>query len=132
MATKPTAVRTSCSMRCISAANLSSLSFFFGSDELGADARVQLGFRTAAHAEAAGLFEAHRSDGGHRRYSRDQVRVLRRVAELLRQHSRTGDEVFRWYDTEALVGVPAKLEKDDAELGVRLYRFEPPLAPFVI
>lgn len=32
--------------------------------------------------------------------------VLRRVAELLRQHSRTGDEVFRWAGDEFLVLLP--------------------------
>jgi diguanylate cyclase (GGDEF)-like protein len=33
--------------------------------------------------------------------------VLRRVAELLRQHSRTGDEVYRWAGDEFVVLLPA-------------------------
>jgi diguanylate cyclase (GGDEF)-like protein len=36
--------------------------------------------------------------------------VLRRVAELLRQHSRTGDEVYRWAGDEFLVLLPATAE----------------------
>ena len=35
--------------------------------------------------EAAGLFEAHRSSGGHRRYSRHQLRLAARVRTLLDQ-----------------------------------------------
>jgi MerR family transcriptional regulator/heat shock protein HspR len=34
-------------------------------------------------AEAAGLFEAHRSDGGHRRYSREDLQRADRARELL-------------------------------------------------
>jgi DNA-binding transcriptional MerR regulator len=34
-------------------------------------------------AEAAGLFEAHRSNGGHRRYSRDDLRRADRARKLL-------------------------------------------------
>ena len=33
--------------------------------------------------EAAGLFEAHRSGGGHRRYSRDDLRLAGRARELV-------------------------------------------------
>jgi diguanylate cyclase (GGDEF)-like protein len=36
--------------------------------------------------------------------------VLRRIAELLRQHSRTGDEVYRWAGDEFLVLLPATAE----------------------
>jgi diguanylate cyclase (GGDEF)-like protein len=36
--------------------------------------------------------------------------VLRQVAELLRQHSRTGDEVYRWAGDEFLVLLPATAE----------------------
>jgi len=34
-------------------------------------------------AEAAGLFEAHRSDGGHRRYSRDDLQRADRARSLV-------------------------------------------------
>lgn len=34
-------------------------------------------------AEAAGLFEAHRSDGGHRRYSRDDLHRADRTRALV-------------------------------------------------
>ena len=34
-------------------------------------------------AEAAGLFEAHRSDGGHRRYSRDDLHRADRARQLV-------------------------------------------------
>jgi DNA-binding transcriptional MerR regulator len=34
-------------------------------------------------AEAAGLFQAHRSSGGHRRYSRDDLRRADRARQLL-------------------------------------------------
>lgn len=34
-------------------------------------------------AEAAGLFEAHRSEGGHRRYSRDDLRRADRARQLV-------------------------------------------------
>jgi DNA-binding transcriptional MerR regulator len=42
---------------------------------------VTPGFLRAA--EAAGLFEAHRSDGGHRRYSRDDLRRADRARHLV-------------------------------------------------
>src|SRR5215217_2959672 len=34
-------------------------------------------------AEAAGLFQAHRSDGGHRRYSRDDLERADRARQLV-------------------------------------------------
>lgn len=34
-------------------------------------------------AEAAGLFQAHRSGGGHRRYSRDDLELADRVRQLV-------------------------------------------------
>jgi MerR family transcriptional regulator, heat shock protein HspR len=34
-------------------------------------------------AEAAGLFQAHRSTGGHRRYSRDDLHLAERARQLL-------------------------------------------------
>jgi DNA-binding transcriptional MerR regulator len=34
-------------------------------------------------AEAAGLFEVHRSDGGHRRYSRDDLQRAERARQLV-------------------------------------------------
>jgi len=36
--------------------------------------------------------------------------VLRRVADLLREHSRTGDEVYRWAGDEFLVLLPTATE----------------------
>jgi MerR family transcriptional regulator, heat shock protein HspR len=36
-------------------------------------------------AEAAGLFDIHRSDGGHRRYSRDDLHRADRARQLLDQ-----------------------------------------------
>jgi DNA-binding transcriptional MerR regulator len=44
-------------------------------------------------AEAAGLFEAHRSAGGHRRYSRDDLHRADRARQLVNDGARMDDAV---------------------------------------
>lgn len=44
-------------------------------------------------AEAAGLFSAHRSSGGHRRYSRDDLERADRARQLVDQGTRLNDAV---------------------------------------
>jgi MerR family transcriptional regulator, heat shock protein HspR len=44
-------------------------------------------------AEAAGLFEAHRSTGGHRRYTRDDLQRADRARQLVADGSRMDDAV---------------------------------------
>jgi MerR family transcriptional regulator, heat shock protein HspR len=44
-------------------------------------------------AEAAGLFEAHRSTGGHRRYTRDDLRRADRARQLVDDGTRMNDAV---------------------------------------
>jgi diguanylate cyclase (GGDEF)-like protein len=51
--------------------------------------------------------------------------VLRRVAELLRQHSRTGDEVFRWAGDEFVVVLP---NTDEARAVVAMERLRTAVA----
>jgi diguanylate cyclase (GGDEF)-like protein len=46
--------------------------------------------------------------------------VLRRVAELLREHSRTGDEVYRWAGDEFLVVLPRASESQAVSAMERL------------
>jgi diguanylate cyclase (GGDEF)-like protein len=46
--------------------------------------------------------------------------VLRRVADLLREHSRTGDEVFRWAGDEFLVLLPTATEEQAVGVMERL------------
>ncbi|MBN1095281.1 GGDEF domain-containing protein [Blastococcus sp. TML/C7B] len=46
--------------------------------------------------------------------------VLRRVADLLREHSRTGDEVFRWAGDEFLVLLPTATEAQAVVIMERL------------
>ena len=46
--------------------------------------------------------------------------VLRRVADLLREHSRTGDEVFRWAGDEFLVVLPTATEEQAVGVMERL------------
>ena len=46
--------------------------------------------------------------------------VLRRVADLLREHSRTGDEVFRWAGDEFLVVLPTATEEQAVVVMERL------------
>ncbi len=46
--------------------------------------------------------------------------VLRRVADLLREHSRTGDEVFRWAGDEFLVVLPTATEDQAVAVMERL------------
>ena len=48
--------------------------------------------------------------------------VLRRVADLLREHSRTGDEVFRWAGDEFLVVLPTATEAQAVVVMERLRR----------
>jgi len=51
--------------------------------------------------------------------------VLRRIAELLRQHSRTGDEVFRWAGDEFVVVLP---DTGEAQAVVALERLRTAVA----
>jgi DNA-binding transcriptional MerR regulator len=44
-------------------------------------------------AEAAGLFEAHRSSGGHRRYSREHLERADRARQLVDDGTRMNDAV---------------------------------------
>ena len=46
--------------------------------------------------------------------------VLRRVADLLREHSRTGDEVYRWAGDEFLVVLPTATEPQAVVVAERL------------
>jgi diguanylate cyclase (GGDEF)-like protein len=46
--------------------------------------------------------------------------VLRRVADLLREHSRTGDEVYRWAGDEFLVVLPRASEPQAVVVAERL------------
>jgi diguanylate cyclase (GGDEF)-like protein len=46
--------------------------------------------------------------------------VLRRVADLLREHSRTGDEVYRWAGDEFLVVLPTATEEQAVAVMERL------------
>src|SRR4051794_41484237 len=46
--------------------------------------------------------------------------VLRRVADLLREHSRTGDEVYRWAGDEFLVVLPTATEDQAVAVMERL------------
>ena len=46
--------------------------------------------------------------------------VLRRVADLLREHSRTGDEVYRWAGDEFLVVLPTATEAQAVVVAERL------------
>jgi diguanylate cyclase (GGDEF)-like protein len=46
--------------------------------------------------------------------------VLRRVADLLREHSRTGDEVYRWAGDEFLVVLPTATESQAVVVAERL------------
>ena len=46
--------------------------------------------------------------------------VLRRVADLLREHSRTGDEVYRWAGDEFLVVLPTATEAQAVAVMERL------------
>ena len=46
--------------------------------------------------------------------------VLRRVADLLREHSRTGDEVYRWAGDEFLVVLPRASEQQAVVVAERL------------
>jgi diguanylate cyclase (GGDEF)-like protein len=48
--------------------------------------------------------------------------VLRRVADLLREHSRTGDEVYRWAGDEFLVVLPTATEAQAVMVMERLRR----------
>jgi diguanylate cyclase (GGDEF)-like protein len=48
--------------------------------------------------------------------------VLRRVADLLREHSRTGDEVYRWAGDEFLVVLPTATESQAVVVMERLRR----------
>ncbi|WP_155368716.1 MerR family transcriptional regulator [Catellatospora vulcania] len=72
----------------------------FPADAMGPAAKaigVTPGFLRAA--ETAGLFESHRSEGGHRRYSRDDLRRADRARHLVDEGLRM-DAVVRIIDLE--------------------------------
>jgi MerR family transcriptional regulator/heat shock protein HspR len=62
-------------------------------------------------AEAAGLFEAHRSLGGHRRYSRDDLQRADRTRQLL-------DEGIRMEAAVRIVGLEFQLAAAHAMIDI--------------
>ena len=70
-------------------------------------------------AEAAGLFEAHRSDGGHRRYSRDDLQRAERTRHLV-------DEGIRMDAAVRIVGLEFQLAAARAMIDILRRRADQP------
>jgi MerR family transcriptional regulator/heat shock protein HspR len=69
-------------------------------------------------AEAAGLFEAHRSTGGHRRYSRQDLQRADRARQLV-------DEGIRMDAAVRIVSLEYQLAAAEAMIGILRRRPEP-------
>jgi DNA-binding transcriptional MerR regulator len=69
-------------------------------------------------AEAAGLFEAHRSAGGHRRYSRDDLRRADRTRQLI-------DEGIRMDAAVRIVSLEHQLSAAQAMIDILRRRTRP-------
>jgi DNA-binding transcriptional MerR regulator len=73
-------------------------------------------------AEAAGLFQAHRSSGGHRRYTIDDLRRADRARQLVDDGSRMDDAV-------RIVSLEYRLAAAEAMIKIlRRRRGDPPVA----
>ena len=70
-------------------------------------------------AEAAGLFEAHRSDGGHRRYSREDLQRADRVRQLV-------DEGIRMDAAVRIVGLEFQLAAAHTMIETLRRKADPP------
>jgi len=70
-------------------------------------------------AEAAGLFQAHRSEGGHRRYSRDDLHRADRARQLI-------DEGVRMDAAVRIVSLEYHLAAAQAMIDILRREAEPP------
>jgi MerR family transcriptional regulator, heat shock protein HspR len=70
-------------------------------------------------AEAAGLFEVARSDGGHRRYSRDDLRRADRARQLV-------DDGIRMDAAVRIVSLEYQLAAAHAMIDILRHKTEPP------
>ena len=71
-------------------------------------------------AEAAGLFETARSEGGHRRYSRDDLHRAGRARQLV-------DEGIRMDAAVRIVGLEIQLAAAHAMIDILRRKTDPPL-----
>ena len=70
-------------------------------------------------AEAAGLFEIHRSDGGHRRYSRDDLHRADRARQLV-------DDGIRMDAAVRIVGLEYQLAAAHEMIDILRRKADPP------